>query len=138
MRINTLVLKYRAVLLYLLFGAMTTFVNIIAYWLMAHYFNFTVMSSTVIAWVLAVSFAYFTNRTWVFESSTRSIRFIAYEVFSFFSCRLASGAIDWGIMFVFVSMLQWNDVIVKAAANVLVIILNYISSKLIVFNKRRA
>ena len=54
----------------------------------------------------------------------------------FFACRLATGLVDWVCMFVFVDMLAWNDIFIKFVANILVIILNYIASKLVIFKKR--
>lgn len=58
------------------------------------------------------------------------------EMLRFFGCRLATGVVDWLCMFVFVSLLLWNDIVVKAGANILVIILNYVASKVIIFRKR--
>lgn len=128
--------KYRDVLPYLFFGVCTTVVNVVTYWAAAHFFHLSVMVSTVLAWILAVLFAYVTNRKWVFHSEASGRREILKEIISFFSCRLATGFVDWLCMFLFVDVLAWNDVFVKTAANVLVIILNYVASKLLIFKKR--
>ena len=128
--------KYRDVLPYLFFGVCTTVVNVVTYWAAAHIFHLSVMVSTVLAWILAVLFAYVTNRKWVFHSEASGRREILKEIISFFSCRLATGFVDWLCMFLFVDVLAWNDVFVKTAANVLVIILNYVASKLLIFKKR--
>lgn len=125
--------QYRDVISYAIFGVLTTIVNIITYYVSAHFFGLSVMQSTIIAWVLAVLFAYITNRKWVFHSNARSVCEIAKELTAFFTCRLTTGFIDIGCMFVFVDILNINDIIVKAAANILVIILNYIASKIIIF-----
>jgi len=127
--------KYTNVIAYLFFGVCTTGVNVIAYWVVAHPLKQTVMVSTVIAWVLAVLFAYITNRKWVFISEAHSRTDKIKELFSFFACRLATGVVDWGCMWLFVDILLINDVVIKMAANILVIILNYIASKLIIFRK---
>ena len=134
--LRNLLVKYKGVMLYLIFGVLTTLVNIVAYWLFAHLMHLTTMPSTIMAWILAVLFAYFTNRKWVFDSTAKSSHEIMRELISFFACRLATGVVDLGCMFVFVDLLGWNDVIIKTAANVLVIVLNYIASKLIVFKKK--
>ena len=125
--------KYKDVILYLVFGVFTTLVNIVSYWVCAHVFGMSVMASTVIAWALAVFFAYVTNRTMVFHSSATEKGEILKEIGSFFACRLGTGVVDWVIMFVFVNVLHFNDMIVKIAANFIVIVLNYILSKFVIF-----
>ena len=94
------------------------------------------MSSTVIAWILAVLFAYITNRKWVFHSSAATAAEIRKEILSFFVCRLATGALDWACMFIFVDLLGFYDVAMKVLANILVIILNYAASKLVIFRRK--
>ena len=132
-----LIKKYKDILLYGIFGVLTTVVNIATYWVAAHPLGLSVMVSTVIAWIAAVLFAYVTNRKWVFHSQAEGTKEIVQEVVSFFTCRLATGVVDWVCMFIFVDLLHFNDVIIKAAANVLVIILNYVASKLVIFKKRK-
>ena len=127
--------KYKDVIPYLFFGVCTTLVNVIAYWLCAHPLNLGTMRSTIIAWILAVLFAYITNRKWVFHSEAHSSKEIIKEMISFFGCRLATGVVDWGCMYFFVEVLHWNDLIVKLAANLLMIVLNYVASKLVIFKK---
>ena len=129
--------KYKDVIQYLFFGVCTTLVNVVVYWLGAHCFRMGVMPSTIMAWTLAVLFAYITNRKWVFHSEADTKNAIIREISSFFACRLATGVVDWLCMYVFVNLLGCNDVIIKVAANVLVIILNYVASKLIIFRKGR-
>lgn len=129
--------KYYDIIPYAVFGVLTTVVNIAVYWITAHLLALSVMLSTVLAWVVAVVFAYITNRKWVFHSQADTFSEIAKEVASFFACRLATGVVDWGCMFVFVDLLHLNDVIIKAGANILVIILNYVASKLVIFKNRK-
>lgn len=128
--------KYKDFILYAVFGVLTTLVNVVVYWLLAHPLALGTMVSTVIAWIAAVLFAYVTNRKWVFHSDAHSAREITKEILSFFACRLATGAVDWGCMFVFVDLLRFHDVLIKVLANILVILLNYIASKLIIFKKK--
>lgn len=129
--------KYRDVIPYLFFGVCTTLVNMAVYWLLAHPLGMGTMPSTVIAWILAVLFAYVTNRRWVFHSEATGRKEILREMTSFFGCRLATGVVDWLCMYIFVDLLGLNDVIIKFLANVLVIILNYAASKLLIFRKKK-
>lgn len=134
-KVKSLYQKYRNIILYGVFGGLTTLVNIAAYWLMAHPFMMPTMPSTILAWAAAVTFAYVTNRRWVFHSKAHTGREVTKELIAFFACRLATGVIDWTCMYLFVEVLVWNDMVVKFAANVLVIILNYVASKLLVFKQ---
>ncbi len=114
---------------------LTTVINILAYWLFTRIFTCAVVPSTVIAWTVAVFFAYFTNRKYVFNSTADTLRGIITEAAEFFACRITTGIIDVIIMYVFADLLSWPDVPVKTASNILVIILNYIASKLLIFRK---
>jgi len=127
--------KYKDIIPYLFFGICTTMVNVVVYWISAYPLGLDIMPSTILAWILAVLFAYVTNRKWVFHSEAKGKKAIIKEIISFFACRLATGIVDGLCMFVFVELLEWNDVIVKFTANVLVIILNYITSKLVIFKR---
>lgn len=128
-----LIKKHMDFILYAVFGVLTTIVNIASYWVFANKLHIDVMISTVLAWILAVLLAYLTNRKWVFHSTARGANEIMKEIISFFSCRIATGVVDWLCMFIFVEQLQWNDMVIKTLANVLVIILNYVASKLVIF-----
>ena len=128
--------KYKDVVAYLFFGGCTTLVNVLSYWLCSHIFKLGTTPSTIIAWILAVLFAYVTNRKWVFHSENNSFGGIIKEILSFFSCRFATGVLDWVFMFVFVDLLSFNDIVIKIISNIVVIILNYVASKLLIFKKR--
>ena len=125
--------QYKDIIPYGVFGVLTTVVNIVLYWLAAHPFGLSVMASTVIAWFLSVLFAYVTNRKWVFHSEAEGFEAIIKEMVSFFGCRLATGFVDLACMFVFVDILHLDDVVIKVIANVIVIVLNYVASKLVIF-----
>ena len=129
--------KYKDIIPYLFFGVCTTLVNIFVYWFMAHILFIATMASTVIAWVAAVLFAYVTNRKWVFHSEARESLEIIREILSFFGCRLGTGFVDWFCMYLFVDVLSWNDIIIKTIANIIVIVLNYVFSKLVIFKRKR-
>ena len=127
--------KYREIIAYLVFGVLTTAVNIVVYWLAAHPLGIGTVPSSVIAWIASVLFAYVTNRTMVFHSETTGASGIFKEMMYFFGARLATGVIDWVFMYVTVDLIGWNDVYMKVIANVIVVILNYVASKLIIFRK---
>ena len=134
--LKSLYTKYRDVLPYLFFGLCTTLVNIAFYALCARVGHITTSPSTIIAWFISVLFAYVTNRKWVFHSGARKFKAITMECLSFFACRLATGFLDWLCMFCFVDLLHLNDLVIKIAANILVIVLNYVASKLMIFKKK--
>lgn len=135
MKIKYLYDNYKNVIPYLFFGICTTTVNVVIYGIMSHVAGCGVMFSTIIAWIAAVLFAYFTNRKWVFDSLAKKFTSQLREITSFFLCRIATGIVDWGCMFLFVNILLLNDVIIKIVSNGIVIVLNYVFSKCIVFKK---
>ena len=100
--IKKLLAKYGDMIPYAIFGVLTTLVNIAAYWLLAHPLGLPTVPSTVIAWVLAVLFAYVTNRKWVFHSKAVTRQEIIREGISFYLCRLGTGVLDWLGMYVMV------------------------------------
>lgn len=128
--------KYREPILYLFFGGCTTLVNFVSYVLATRVLNLSVGAATALAWILSVLFAYVTNRRWVFESTARGVSAVIKEMIGFFGARLATGLMDIGLMALFVDRLGFNDLIMKIASNVLVILLNYVFSKLFIFKKR--
>lgn len=129
--------KYKEIILYLVFGGLTTLVNIVTYFVCADWFHWGTVPSTIIAWFLSVVFAFITNKLFVFESKGTSLKTLFFETVSFFGCRLFSGVLDLFIMWLTVDILHWNDLLMKIISNILVIILNYIFSKLIIFRKKQ-
>ncbi|MDO5860150.1 GtrA family protein [Methanobrevibacter sp.] len=122
----------RELVLYVVFGAMTFFVNLISYFFFANILGINYLVSNAIAWFLSVLFAYVTNRTWVFESRSPDI---LKEMALFFGGRIFSGVVDMVLMYTFIDVLVFNDFISKIVVQVIVIVLNYVFSKLIVFKK---
>ena len=135
MRISALLQRYKSQILYLFFGGCTTLVNVVVYGVCAHMAALSTTASTVIAWAVSVLFAYVTNRTWVFESRASTAPDILRELWSFVLCRVATGALDLAIMYLCVDRLGLPDIPIKLLSNLLVIVLNYIASKLIIFAK---
>lgn len=130
--------KYKEILLYLIFGGFTTLINIASYWVCDDLFHWGTIASTIIAWFLSVIFAFITNKLFVFESKNISLKTLIFEIFSFFGCRVFSGLIDLGIMWLTVDIFHWNNLLMKIISNVLVIILNYIFSKVFIFRKKQS
>ena len=124
--------KCREVLMYLLFGGLTTLVNILSFFILRK-LSVGVYVSNLIAWVVAVLFAFITNKLFVFESKDKSKS--GKELISFFGFRILSLGVDMGAMYLLLQVINTGEVFAKIIANVIVIILNYIFSKLFVFKK---
>lgn len=142
-KIKELYIKYKEIINYLIFGVLTTVVSLATKYLLL----FTILDASnalqlqiavVVSWVIACLFAYITNRMWVFESKTTSI---IKEMAKFFMARLATLGMEMLIMFVFVTALGLNSdiwvVIWTLVSQVLIIIGNYVLSKLLVFKNEK-
>lgn len=133
--LKSLFLKYRELILYVFFGGLTTLVNWAGYWLLADVFRVPYLWATAIAQILSILFAYVTNRIWVFESKAKGFSAVFWEMVRFFGCRAASFVLDLLCMRIGVGGLHINDMVMKLLSNVIVVIVNYVFSKLIVFRK---
>ena len=120
------------IIMYLVFGVLTTVVNIVVYYIFSNLLHMNYLFSNAMAWFLSVLFAYVTNRKYVFDSKNNQI---IKEAISFFGSRLATGIMDMMLMWFLVNFNIVNDVVAKVVVNVIVVILNYILSKLVVFKK---
>ena len=129
MQINTGSIKQ--LFLYGIFGVLTTILAIFLYWVFTRLAGFSVVISSALSWFLAVIFAFFTNRRYVFLSSGN----IFHEFYSFVMARLFTGLLDIFIMYLFVDVLKFYDMPVKIISNIIVIILNYVASKLFIFRR---
>ena len=127
--------KYKEIINYIIFGGFTTLVNFAVYFACIDFLNIHYLISNVIAWFLSVVFAYVTNRLFVFEKVNFSFAGIVREIVLFFGARLLSGAIETGSLFLMVDMIGLSDRISKIVVAVVVVILNYVFSKLVVFKK---
>ena len=141
-KIKALCQKYREPLLYLIFGGLTTLVDWVVSFLLYGVWDaaidanvFLIHGANVIAWIAAVLFAFVTNRIWVFQSRQHGAVAILGELLTFAGGRVVTLLLQEGIFFVFVDLLAQNQYVVKIAAAVLVVILNYVISKLLVFRK---
>ena len=134
-----LYLKYKEIINYLFFGVLTTVVSLATYYGL----TLTILNpdkavelqiANIISWIAAVTFAYFTNRKWVFENKEKAN---IKEASKFYLSRVSTLLIDMALMFIFVTKLGVNDKIMKLVVQVVVTILNYIFSKFIVFREKK-
>lgn len=127
--------KHKAVLLYLLFGGLTTVISIGTFWLGHRVLQLNEHFSNVISWVLAVLFAFLTNRVWVFSAPTGNAKAFWKQLFRFYGGRLTTLAVEELLLFVFITVLKINGMAVKVGAQIAVLILNFVVSKWFVFKK---
>lgn len=135
-KLRSLVEKYWDILSYLFFGVLTTLVNYAVYLPVYNLLGCSASVSNVCSWVVAVAFAYLTNKPFVFKSHDWSRETVIPELTKFVSCRVASGAMETVILLIAVDILGWNGNLWKLLTQVLVVVLNYVFSKLIVFRKK--
>lgn len=127
--------KHKAVLLYLLFGGLTTVISIGTFWVGHRVLQLNEHFSNVISWVLAVLFAFLTNRVWVFSAPTNNAKAFWQQLFRFYGGRLTTLAVEELLLFVFITVLKINGMVVKVGAQIAVLILNFVVSKWFVFKK---
>ena len=127
--------RFRELFWYGVFGVLTTIINMAAFWLFSDMLSVHYMVANVIAWVIAVAFAYVTNKLWVFESKSWARSVWIPECIGFVSARLATGLLDMGLMYLMISIIGVPKMWAKLVSNVVVIIGNYVLSKLVVFRK---
>lgn len=125
--------KMNMKLKYLIFGGLTTLLNIFTYKICTFFLGITYITASVIAWIIAVMFAFLTNKYFVFESQDNNLIKLSKEILLFFTVRVMSLFLDLGTMYLLVSIIKLNDMYAKIAANIVVVIVNYFASKLIIF-----
>lgn len=134
-KIFNLFKRYEEVILYLIVGGLTTLVSILIYALFTKLFNVNYMISNVISWIVSVSFAYIANKKVVFKSDCNDKVDLLKEIYQFFKYRVFSFIIDVLLMYFFVEIINIDDMKAKVIVQVIVVILNYVFSKLFVFKK---
>jgi len=136
-QIKGLYIKYKEIINYLIFGVLSTIVNFVTYYITARIIGIDEVISSGISWFCSVLFAYITNKIFVFESKTHGIKEFLKEITSFFVARIVSGALcDVGTFALMVKVFKINDIISKIVTQIMVVIVNYIFSKLIIFKKQ--
>lgn len=129
--------KYKEVIAYLFFGVCTFLVSIITFYLFNKVLGLNEHVANVLSWIIAVTFAYITNKKWVFESSANTSEALLKEIGSFFSARLLTLVLEEIILFIGVNLMHVDSMLVKIIAQVVVILSNYFLSKLFVFKKEK-
>jgi Predicted membrane protein len=124
---------------YIIFGVLTTAVNVVSYGLLRPVIHWNaqwdVLTANTIAWILSVAFAFITNKLFVFRSKSFAAKLFWRELSTFVGARLLSLGVDSLGMLLMVNMLAWNDWLAKIIMNVIVVIMNYVLSKMIIFKK---
>lgn len=128
--------KYREIISYLFFGVCTTVLNMVLYYMLYEKLGVSNSVSVVSSNIFCILFAYVTNRKWVFQNRAVGAKAIKKEMTTFFMARIGTLAIDWAFMIVTVDILLQNGSLMKLVSNIIVVILNYLASKLIIFVKR--
>lgn len=150
-KLRGLLQKHREFLLYIVFGVLTTVVNYIVYFLCKG-LGFSYSPATVLAWIVAVVFAYVVNRVWVFQSRAYGARAVAREAALFVGARLFSLVLELAVMFVGMDLLHAGsfvlaafgrtlpagEFITKTVAQVIVVLTNYVFSKLVIFRRKKS
>lgn len=129
--------KYKEVINYLIFGVLTTVVSLVVYYASVYTFlnpdnALQLQIANILSWIAGVTFAYFTNRKYVFESKEQNK---VKEASKFVLARVTTLVMDMVIMWLGVTVLHFNDKLVKIISQVAIIISNYVFSKLFVFKK---
>lgn len=132
-----LFIKYKELIAYGFWGVATTVVNYIVYFLCTQALQINYLLSNAISWVAAVAFAFVTNKLFVFASKSWQWNTVFGELWKFVSARIFSGLLETAIMFLFVSLLHFPDGIIKVVTGILVILSNYVISKLFIFKKEK-
>ncbi len=120
---------------YGIIGALTTFLNIFIYFILRSVLNLNYILSSIIAWILALIFSFFANRNFVFEKKEKLKNKILKEFLFFAFTRYITGVLDIGIMVIGVEVFKQDDKLLKIISNIIGIILNYITSKFLIFKK---
>ena len=135
-KIKAMIVKYWEVLIYLVFGVLTTVVNYVVYLPLYNTLHLPATVSNAISWVVAVIFAFVTNKPFVFKSHDWSAKVTLPEFVKFVGCRVGSGVLETLIIFITVDIFSFNGNIMKLITSIITILLNYIGSKLLVFRKK--
>jgi len=126
----------REMILYMVFGAGTTAVDFVTYWFCSTVLGVPNVPSTVIALFFSILFAFLTNRKWVFQEHEEGTRAFFVQMAAFYAARLFSGLVSVVFMWWTVDVMHWNNLAMKLLVNIVVIIMNYVASKFLIFRKR--
>lgn len=120
---------------YVFFGVLTTAINLAVYYIFIEVFMFDYQISITVSWAVAVSFAFVTNKLYVFESRRNVYRPFTQELFLYFAFRLLSLVLELGMMLIMVALFKVDDFISKASVTILIVVFNYFASKQFIFKR---
>ncbi|MEG0794595.1 MAG: GtrA family protein [Bacilli bacterium] len=135
-KIKELFIKYREIITYIFVGGTTTIVSIATFYLFTYPLQLDYMTSTILSWIIAVIYAYITNKMVVFQTKTKSVKEISKEFTSFVGCRILTLFIEMFIMWLLVSVIRIDKGMSKIVVQFIIFILNYVFSKILVFRKK--
>ena len=135
-KIKELIGKYWELISYTFWRVMTTLVNYVVYFICTKAIRIDYLIANIIAWFIAVVFAFWVNKIYVFRSYQKDAKTMLREFGTFVSARILSGVLETGMLALFVEAMHFNDSVIKIIASVLVVIINYVLSKLIIFKKQ--
>lgn len=127
--------RYKEIVRYFVCGVQTTAVNLITFWLFAEIIKCSTMLSTAFAWFFSASFAYYVNKTFVFESKRNTFRALLKEGASFFEVRMLSGIFETVAMVILIDYFHAPKMWMKLLVGIVVTVANYIVSKMYIFQK---
>lgn len=136
-RIKNLLIKYREIILYVIFGGLTTIVDWAVYFPLVNIIGVDYQAANVLGWIVAVLFAYVTNRIFVFQSKVTGFCRIVSELLKFAGGRIFSLLVQMLLMWVLVDLYRFSENYTKLFVAVIVVIINYVISRLFVFVKRK-
>ena len=137
LKIKELIKKYEELIKYFIIGVLTTALNYVTFAILVNSLKIELHLSNIIAWTISLIFAYFTNKLFVFESKSFKFNVLGKEILSFGAARVFSLLLEEFILFIFVNKLGMEKLIIKLIANIIVVIVNYILSKFIIFKKEK-
>ena len=136
--IKELYIQFKEIINYVIFGGLAMLVNFVSYFIFARVYHIDEVISSGLSWFCSVLFAYVTNKIFVFDSKTNGKKEVIKECISFFLARIVSGILcDVGTFALMVDVLHINDIVSKVVTQVMVVIMNYVFSKFIVFKKEK-
>lgn len=127
---------YKELILYLFFGGLTFLISVLTFALFHTAIGINELLANVYSWIIAVLFAFVTNRSCVFAASTADIKELAKQTLSFLLSRVITLVIEELILFIFITEIGFPSIVIKVIAQVIVIFLNYLFSKYIVFKNK--
>ena len=137
-KMKELIKKNKEIIKYLIIGVLTTALNYYIFAILVNNVKIEMHISNIIAWLISVIFAYFTNKLLVFESKSFQFNVLKKEILSFATARVLSLVLEEIILYVFVNILNMNKLIIKLIANAIVVVVNYILSKFIIFKNKNS